>query len=139
MTKKRAIVALISAFAVIIGIIVFGGNAGATSYYDDGYGCYEPPETTTTTVYVEETTTTTPYEEPTTTVAPETTTTTVAPEPVPTTVPETPPTTTPDLPEPEIDTALVVELPPYIRPLPPVETPVTQTHGGGGANISFTG
>lgn len=129
MTKKRAIVALISAFAVIIGIIVFGGNAGATSYYDDGYGCYEPPETTTTTVYVEETTTTT--------VVPETTITV----PVTTTTVQTTTTTAPDLPEPEIDTPLIVEreLPPYIRPLPPVDTPVTQTHGGGGADISFTG
>ena len=118
MTKKRALVAIVTAIAVIIGIAVAGSNAGATSYYeDDQHSCYISDCETTTTEY-EETTTTTEVTTTTSTTGPGTNTT---------------PSTIAVLPEPEIGTPLVIEreptpeLPPYVAPVP------------GPKPISFTG
>lgn len=125
MTKKRAIIGIIAAIAMIVGVAIFGSNAGATSYDYDL--CYSSDcEETTTTEYVEDTTTT---EVTTTTVVTETTTT----------VPVT--TTVPELPEPELIPPAFAEqeLPPYIEPMEPVEPPVTQTDDDEGENISFAG
>jgi hypothetical protein len=118
-TKRRAIFALLAAAAILIGIAVFGSNAGATSYYEDEHQCYTSDcEVTTTTEYVEETTTT--VQPTTTTVVPETTTTTV---PVTTTMPE--------LPTPELIPPLIIEreLPPYVAPVTPIqpEKPISFT------------
>lgn len=138
MTKKRAILALIAAAAILGGVIAFGSTAGATGHptyphpecEDDTYGneyCTPTTEVTTTTVKCPPKSTTTTTVVTTTTTPSETTTTSI-----PTTT--APPTTE----KPEVGgPPQTVSRPPVVVDSP--EFPAPAPAPPGVTQISFTG